>query len=257
MAISIFLSLFLFLMFPEPTIPATLSITNNCPFPIWPGLLSGAGTSPLTTTGFLLPSGESRPIDVPPSWSGRLWGRTLCSTNPSTGHFSCATADCNSGTVSCSGSGATPPATLAEFTLNGSDGMDFFDVSLVDGYNLPLLVIPEGGRCGSTGCLVDVTEVCPPELLVVASGEAVACRSACEAFGSPEYCCSGEFGGARRWRGPSIYSQLFKNACPRAYSYAYDDATSTFTCSAGTDFAVTFCPSTTREVIRKAKRRRR
>lgn len=228
--------------------PATLSITNNCPFPIWPGLLSNAGTEPLSATGFLLNSGESRPLEAPSSWSGRLWGRTLCSDDPSTGRFSCASADCGSGTVDCSGGGAAPPATLAEFTLNGSGGTDFFDVSLVDGYNLPLVVVPEGGgggsggRCAPTGCLVDVNGLCPPELRVIAGGEAVACRSACEAFGSPEYCCSGEYGGAAACK-PTIYSELFKSACPRAYSYAYDDATSTFTCSAGTGYAVTFCPS--------------
>ncbi|XP_020680141.1 thaumatin-like protein 1b [Dendrobium catenatum] len=250
MAIPIFFVLLPLLLFmlPERAMPATLSMTNNCPFPIWPGLLSGAGTAPLPTTGFLLNPGESRPIEVPSSWSGRLWGRTLCSTDPSTGRFSCASADCGSGTVDCSGSGASPPATLAEFTLNGSGGMDFFDVSLVDGYNLPLLIVPEGGepggRCGPTGCLVDVNGLCPSELRVVADGEAVACRSACDAFGTPEYCCSGEYGGPGTCK-PSIYSQLFKNACPRAYSYAYDDATSTFTCSAGTSYLITFCPSTT------------
>ncbi|KAG6704122.1 hypothetical protein I3843_07G115800 [Carya illinoinensis] len=35
---------------------------------------------------------------------------------------------------------------------------------------------------------------------------------------------------------------MFKAACPRSYSYAYDEATSTFTCS-GVDYTVTFCPS--------------
>ncbi|BAF26073.1 Os10g0147200, partial [Oryza sativa Japonica Group] len=38
--------------------------------------------------------------------------------------------------------------------------------------------------------------------------------------------------------------EFFKAACPRAYSYAYDDSTSTFTCAAGaTDYAITFCPA--------------
>ncbi|KAL0360532.1 UNVERIFIED_CONTAM: Thaumatin-like protein 1 [Sesamum radiatum] len=37
---------------------------------------------------------------------------------------------------------------------------------------------------------------------------------------------------------------MFKNACPRSYSYAFDDATSTFTCS-GADYTITFCPSLT------------
>ncbi|KAM0967641.1 hypothetical protein FF1_016149 [Malus domestica] len=36
---------------------------------------------------------------------------------------------------------------------------------------------------------------------------------------------------------------MFKSACPRSYSYAYNDVTSTFTCS-GADYIITFCPST-------------
>ncbi|PKA45881.1 Thaumatin-like protein 1 [Apostasia shenzhenica] len=228
---------------------ASFTITNNCGYTVWPGLLSGAGTAPPETTGFSLAAGQSRSIAVAASWSGRLWGRTLCSTDPSTGKFTCATGDCGSGTPECSGSGATPPATLAEFTLNGAGGMDFFDVSLVDGYNLPLLVVPtagSGGNCAATGCAVDINGLCPSDLRVTASdsGYATACRSACEAFGQPEFCCSGEFASPETCK-PSSYSQFFKNACPRAYSYAYDDATSTFTCSAGGDYVITFCPSTT------------
>ncbi|GAA0186448.1 hypothetical protein LIER_33736 [Lithospermum erythrorhizon] len=41
-----------------------------------------------------------------------------------------------------------------------------------------------------------------------------------------------------------MYSQLFKSACPKSYSYAYDDASSTFTCT-GADYTITFCPSGT------------
>jgi hypothetical protein len=34
--------------------------------------------------------------------------------------------------------------TLAQFTLDGSGGVDLYDVSLVDGYNLPMIVVPQG-----------------------------------------------------------------------------------------------------------------
>uniref|UniRef100_A0A0D9XG31 Thaumatin-like protein n=1 Tax=Leersia perrieri TaxID=77586 RepID=A0A0D9XG31_9ORYZ len=206
---------------------ATFTLTNSCTYTVWPGLLSSAGSPPLATTGFALAPGESRAVDAPPSWSGRIWARTLCATDASTNRFSCATGDC--------GSGAVAPATLAEFTLNGAGGNDFYDVSLVDGYNLPMVVAPQGGgdgggaaTCGATGCLVDLNAACPGELRVAAGGGggggAIACRSACEAFGTAEYCCSGEYGTPATCR-PSAYSQFFKNACPRAYSYAYDDAT--------------------------------
>ncbi|PPR85430.1 hypothetical protein GOBAR_AA35258 [Gossypium barbadense] len=52
-------------------------------------------------------------------------------------------------TRECSSSGASPPATIAEFTLNGAGGLDFYDVSLVDGYNLPMMVSPNGGTGGN------------------------------------------------------------------------------------------------------------
>lgn len=118
---------------------ATFTLTNQCTYPVWTGLLSGAGTPPLPTTGFPLESSQSNSVSIPPNWSGRIWGRTLCSTD-SSGRFSCVTGDCGSRTVECNGGGAAPPATLAEFTLNGANGLDFYDVSLVDGYNLPMMV---------------------------------------------------------------------------------------------------------------------
>ncbi|XP_010934175.1 thaumatin-like protein 1 [Elaeis guineensis] len=234
---------------------ATFTLTNNCEYTVWPGSLSGAGTVELETTGFALQTGESRSLNAPAKWSGRFWGRTLCSTNSTTGKFTCGTGDCGSGTVECSGFGAAVPATLAEFTLDGSGGMDFYDVSLVDGYNVPMLVVPQGatspgGNCTATGCLVDLNGVCPSVLKVVlasANGgsESVACKSACDAFGSPQYCCSGAYGNPSTCK-PSSYSQFFKNACPRAYSYAYDDASSTFTCY-NANYLITFCPSTASE----------
>ncbi|KAG0452825.1 hypothetical protein HPP92_025233 [Vanilla planifolia] len=230
-------------------------ITNNCGYTVWPGVLAGAGGESLSTSGFVLGHGESRTLEMPALWSGRLWGRTHCFTDGSTGKFSCATGDCGSGHLECSGGGVSPPATLAEFTLGGSGDMDFFDVSLVDGYNLPMLVTPEAssasvGNCRATGCAVDLNGLCPSDLRVEllsqsgGEGQSVACRSACEAFGRPEFCCSGAYGNPNTCK-PSSYSQLFKNACPRAYSYAYDDATSTFTCATGTSYAITFCPTTT------------
>lgn len=224
---------------------ASFTFTNNCAYTVWPGVLSGAGTAPLETTGFALQSGETRKLSAPSNWSGRFWGRTGCGEDPATGKFTCSTADCGSGNVECSGCGASPPVTLAELTLSGAGGLDFYDVSLVDGYNLPMSLEPEGGgaagNCTATGCAVDLNAACPVELRVAAAGEGVACRSACEAFYQPEYCCSGEYGSPATCR-PSQYSEFFKHNCPRAISYAYDNGTCTFTC-AGADYIVTFCPS--------------
>jgi Thaumatin family len=104
---------------------------------VWPGLLSNSGSSPLETTGFTLEAGESRSMVAPSGWSGRFWGRSGCSFD-SSGRGSCSTGDCGSGEIECKGAGAAPPATLIEFTLDGIDNKDFYDVSLVDGYNLPV-----------------------------------------------------------------------------------------------------------------------
>ncbi|KAG5542452.1 hypothetical protein RHGRI_022102 [Rhododendron griersonianum] len=224
---------------------ATFTMVNKCEYTVWPGILSNAGIAPLSTTGFVLREGESKAVDAPSSWGGRFWGRTICSED-SNGKFSCVTGDCGSGKIECAGANAVPPATLAEFTLDGDGGMDFFDVSLVDGYNLPMLVVPQGGtgvNCTSTGCEVDLNDECPSELKVTSTtdGASVACKSACEAFRQDQYCCSGAYSTPDTCK-PSSYSELFKNACPNAYSYAYDDKTSTFTC-AGADYVITFCPS--------------
>ncbi|CAK9186956.1 unnamed protein product [Ilex paraguariensis] len=217
---------------------AKFTFTNKCDYTVWPGIL---GTPSLDSTGFELTKGSTRSFQAPTGWSGRFWGRTGCNFDGS-GQGSCSTADCGSGQIECNGAGATPPATLAEFTL-GSGSQDFYDVSLVDGYNLPMVVEVSGGsgKCASTGCIEDLNRKCPSELKVEGGG---ACRSACEAFRTPEYCCKGDFNSPAACA-PSVYSQIFKSACPKSYSYAYDDTTSTFTCT-NADYTVIFCPSPSR-----------
>ncbi|XP_010929479.2 pathogenesis-related thaumatin-like protein 3.5 [Elaeis guineensis] len=218
----------------------TFTIYNNCPHTIWPGTLAGAGTPQLSTTGFQLEPGRSVRMAAPPGWSGRMWARTGCEFDAQ-GAGTCQTGDCG-GRMECGGAGALPPATLFEITLGKGKDPDYYDVSLVDGYNLPVAAAPRvpRGRCNATGCAADLNRACPKELQVDGDGGVVACKSACEAFGLDEYCCSGEFGSPGTCK-PSFYSSIFKNACPRAYSYAFDDGTSTFTCKAY-DYTIIFCP---------------
>nr|XP_043607850.1 thaumatin-like protein 1 [Erigeron canadensis] len=221
----------------EGVLGATFTFVNKCSYTVWPGIL---GQPVLDTTGFELTNGKTRSMQAPSGWSGRFWGRTGCNFDQS-GHGSCTTADCGSGEIQCNGAGAAPPATLAEFTLgSGPTTQDFYDVSLVDGYNLQMIVEASGGSgdCGTTGCVDDLNKRCPNELSMAGGG---GCRSACDAFGKAEYCCKGDFGSPQSCQ-PTAYSQVFKTACPRSYSYAYDDATSTFTCTAA-NYIITFCPS--------------
>ncbi|KAL7230179.1 hypothetical protein ACSBR2_008657 [Camellia fascicularis] len=249
---------FLAICFTSFSFAYTFTITNNCPFTIWPGTLAGSGTPQLSTTGFELSSSQSVSIPTIPGWSGRIWARTGCNFNE-LGVGTCQTGDCG-GRLECNGMGAIPPASLFEITLGTGIEKDYYDVSIVDGYNLPLVAAPQGvyGECNATGCVADINMGCPKELQVVGeggggeegsgggggggggSGRVVACKSACNAFGLDQYCCSGEFANPSTCK-PSFYSTIFKRACPRAYSYAFDDGTSTFTCKAY-DYSIIFCP---------------
>ncbi|XP_021756117.1 thaumatin-like protein 1 [Chenopodium quinoa] len=156
----------------------------------------------------------------------------------------CSTGDCGSGEKSCNGKGGAPPATLAEFTLGGSMNKDFYDISLVDGFNLPLSVVPQGvtNECPATSCAADLNTQCPDSLSFKdTKGSTIGCKSACLAFNQPQYCCTGEYKTPQTCP-PTNQSLYFKNQCPQAYSYAYDDPTSTFTCPTGVNYFITFCP---------------
>ncbi|XVE67136.1 hypothetical protein DITRI_Ditri08aG0136500 [Diplodiscus trichospermus] len=237
-SIALMLNLIVLFLTSKGVSGASFTFVNRCDYTVWPGILANAGSPNLDSTGFELPKDSSRSFQAPTGWSGRFWARTGCKFDGSSSG-TCLTGDCGTGQMECNGLGAAPPVTLAEFTL-GTGGQDFYDVSLVDGYNIPMIVEGSGGSglCASTGCTTDLNGQCPSELRV---GNGDACKSACEAFGSPEYCCSGAYSTPATCK-PSVYSEMFKAACPRSYSYAYDDATSTFTCT-GADYTVTFCPS--------------
>ncbi|KAL8087737.1 pathogenesis-related thaumatin-like protein 3.5 [Apium graveolens] len=241
MAISFFLLLTLLFAGSRYSSSTVFRIENSCSYTIWPGTLSGNG-APLGKGGFALSPGQSVSLTAPPGWSGRFWGRTHCIFDAA-GSGKCVTGDCAGG-LQCTGGGA-PPATLVEFTLaGGNSDKDFYDVSLVDGYNVGMGVRPQSGTgdCQYAGCVRDLNENCPAELQVANGDKTVACKSACLAFNAPEYCCTGDHGTPQTCS-PTKYSAMFKSACPSAYSYAYDDLSSTCTC-AGTDYVITFCPRT-------------
>ena len=209
---------------------------------MWPGTLNGGDSPALSQTGFELPTGAAPvSLDAPAGWGGRFWARTQCSTD-SSGRFSCQSGDCGSGQVACNGAGGAAPATLVEFKVQGSGGQDFYDVNLVDGFNVPVSVAPQGGSgCSSTGCPANINSGCPPELMAkAADGSVVGCKSACTAFNADQYCCRGDYGSPEECK-PTNYSMMFKSRCPQAYSYAFDDKSSTFTCT-GANYLITFCP---------------
>jgi hypothetical protein len=214
---------------------------------VWVAASPGQAPLELGVTGWVLPPGGRETVTVPNHWNGRFWGRTGCHfSTAGVGH--CQTGDCG-GLFQCKGSGAIP-ATLAEYNLDAWNHLDFYDVSMVDGSNLPMYINSFGGRgkdpislggCSAKGCTKAV--VCPRVLTVTAGGSVVGCLSACGRFGTDLYCCRGKYSSAaacspRHW--PVNYAAVFKRAEPYAYSYAFDDASSTFTCYGSCNYRITF-----------------
>ncbi|KAK8210952.1 hypothetical protein IWZ01DRAFT_435378 [Phyllosticta capitalensis] len=286
-----------------------LIITNQCADTIYAAVNTQSGQGP-SKTGFKLDAGGTLNQTVSEDWQGRVWGRTNCSfnaagTGPANGGATaCGTGDCN-GKVACDVSGLNP-VTLAEFTLDAGDGQTYYDISLVDGYNLPLAIVmhalgnstlekippnlcnpscegtpgqlaPEtfnpynGGQqvflgTNSSYPLAFDTKVsngqvsnwCPWNLLVSPPskpGDGVypypddnikrpafsPCLSACAKWNKAADCCTGNYNSPGACS-PSDYSKAAKKVCPDAYSYAFDDQTSTFIIPSGAGFEVVFCP---------------
>ncbi|KAL3523847.1 hypothetical protein ACH5RR_016681 [Cinchona calisaya] len=219
-----------------------LIIVNNCKESVWPGILGTAGHQTPNNGGFHLSTGEQVVMEVPEKWSGRIWGRQGCCFDEH-GKGSCQTGDC-SGFLQCMGTGGLPPATVVEMTLGTSQNqLHYYDVSLVDGFNLPVSMIPVGGGvgCGVASCEADLNICCPAAFVVrQQEGKVVGCKSACLATKAPKYCCTGEFANPGRCK-PTVFARLFKAICPRAYSYAFDESTGLNRCRAPR-YVITFCP---------------
>jgi hypothetical protein len=226
----------------------TVTFVNRMDETIWVAAAPSA-TSPLAATGWVLPAGQSVTITTPDNLNTRFWGRTGCVfSRAGVGH--CQTGDCG-GLFQCKGWG-TIPATLAEVNFDAWDHLDFYDVSMVDGSNLPMWinttrssggtkdkVTPNG--CVAAGCTKPVA--CPSVLDVKAGGTVVGCISACARLGGDQYCCQGPYSSRAacnpaQW--PVDYAAVFKSAEPYAYSYVDDDATSVFSCSGVCDYRITF-----------------
>jgi hypothetical protein len=231
---------------------ATFTFVNNTGQTIWPGALGNAGQQVPDGGGWELAAGQSLAVTVPDTWAGRFWARTYCTFDAS-GQGSCETGDCG-GVLACDGAGGAPNVTLAEFTLGGGTSSDFYDVSFVDAFNVPVTVAPVGGatsstdpyQCTTAGCTANLNPGCPGVLQDTdSSGNIVACLSACSEFDTAQYCCTGAYGSPSAcnpdtW--PVDYAAYFKSSCPNAYSYAFDDPTSTFTCSGASGYVITFWP---------------
>ncbi|KAJ7176310.1 thaumatin-like protein [Mycena crocata] len=234
----------------------TFTIKNSCSYTVWPALftdLNVGSAIPDQATGWEAPAGSSVSFSVPDNWTaGRIWPRTECdfSTNP--GPNSCVTGGCNGGLL-CDRSTGTgvPPATVAEFTLSGGGTTDNYDVSLVDGFNVPITVTNNVG-CDIPSCPADLNPGCPAELAVKdASGVTAGCYSSCKANldGNPSNspnCCSGDFDVPETCPNSGVaFYHYFKDACPNSYAYPYDESSGTalWYCNSDlrADYTIEFC----------------
>ncbi|CAA0838773.1 Osmotin-like protein OSM34 [Striga hermonthica] len=207
-----------------PARAAIFDITNRCPYTVWAAASPGGGRR--------LDRGQSWQINVAPGTvQARIWGRTNCNFDGS-GRGRCQTGDCN-GLLECRGYGQAPN-TLAEFALNQPNNLDYVDISLVDGFNIPMEFSPTTNVCRNLRCTGPINEQCPNELRAPGG-----CNNPCTVYPNRnEYCCNNGPGTC----GPTPLSRFFKERCPIAYSYPQDDPTSLFTCPGGTNYRVVFCP---------------
>ncbi len=112
---------------------------------------------------------------------------------------------------------------LAEFSINAWNKMDFYDVSLVDGFNIGIRISNRANSCRPAICGGDLVGACPASQKIYVGGKAVACSKK---------------GDRDNPNNPA--ARLFESRCENAYSWSKDDA-ATVGCDAQ-DYLVTFCP---------------
>jgi hypothetical protein len=167
-----------------------------------------ANGSSWTNLTFTLKKGKDTILQIPNQWgSARIWG-----------YWDPAYQN--------------GPFTLAEINMDNRNAnnwhLDWYDVSLVDGYNLPMLFYPlpgtfypdsvaldaavgrQGWTCGGENdCKTDLYLTAPASMLKLSA--------------------NGDTNGFYCPDNPACEA-IKKAACPTSYSYPYDDAHSLFTC---------------------------
>ncbi|CAA0831537.1 Osmotin-like protein OSM34 [Striga hermonthica] len=200
-----------------------LNITNNCPYTIWPASVPGGGRR--------LDPGQVWTLDFPTGpRRAQIWARTNCTFGPNSANGTCLTGDCD-GRLECDSYGSTP-RTLAEYGLNSFGHRDYYSVSVLEGFNVPVELAPTSNGCARpVRCAADLSGQCPNGLRAPGG-----CNNPCTVYRTAEYCC--HEGPCR----PTELSRFFKERCRDAFTYPQDDPTGTFTCPEGTNYRVVFCP---------------
>uniref|UniRef100_A0A0D9XVN8 Thaumatin-like protein n=1 Tax=Leersia perrieri TaxID=77586 RepID=A0A0D9XVN8_9ORYZ len=161
---------------PPPTPTTNLTLHNLCSHPIWPLITPNAGLPDIvpttTTTSIRLDGNGDGLVTVAfpaGAWSGRVVARTGCRATNTTSSFRCDT-------------GESPPVTVAQVSVHGPGGLAEYSVSLVDGFNVPVVITPhvfdQGRQCPALGCAADLAADCPIDARSPGGG----CDAQAEAF---------------------------------------------------------------------------
>ncbi|KAF8260799.1 Osmotin thaumatin-like protein [Lactarius quietus] len=238
------------------TMARTLSIANDCPYTIWPVLFTFSNTAPNHPAGWLASPSSNVSFTVPDDWEGSIWGRRDCNFTTNHGQDSCLDGGCPGGLI-CTDVGQSP-VTVAQFAMSTDfDTADRYDISLIDGFNLPMR-IDNDAHCKASECSVDLGAKCPTPLQepFQPPGFPSGCNSACAAGlahdpSNDPNCCTGKYDDHRICVPSGVqYYSYFKSNCPDTFVYAYDevkeqaDGTNPlFTCPSGSqaNYAITFC----------------
>ncbi|KAI9650389.1 hypothetical protein NHQ30_000403 [Ciborinia camelliae] len=98
------------------------------------------------------------------------------------------------------------------------------DHSLVDGYTIPMIIVPDSEECLPMGCTEDPAgDMCPADHKIVIGQDEqrtyTTCASDCALYQTDAACCRNEY-NHNECKASSIH---FSNTCKGSYAYAYDD----------------------------------
>ncbi|KAF8754527.1 thaumatin-like protein [Rhizoctonia solani] len=204
------------------------TVYNACPFTIWPAVwtnTSYGNAFPLVEGGWEAPTNTSKQFAVPDNWAaGRIWGRRGCDfSNPKDKVPIPASQEVNPVRID-----GAAPTTLAEWTLSPTDDRaDYYDVSLLDGFDLPIRITPSA-ECPAAECAVDLVATCPEPLRIPTDQNqpAQADFVFCELDGNPgnsANCCTGQFSTQEACPSNNIaFFDYFRGSCPTAYAWTFD-----------------------------------
>jgi hypothetical protein len=175
------------LTFLSSSLAEDIQVSNNCGTRL---LVKNEGGN---TGQFFLENGQSRTFQVNAGDPRpRVWAHKGCDGNGNN-------CDTREGQVS-----------LAEMHWDAAGNRKtWYDISHVDGYNLPITMQPfnpnAGGRCETVGCNFNLNN-CPSDARVYKNGRLVACQN------------------TNRDSPNTNYVRALKQACPNSYTWSKDDS---------------------------------